>query len=97
MTDVSFVLGSGETLVTVGESGCGKSMTARALMRLLPDEAAEVPGSSRILYRGRDLLRLTEREMQRVRGRSLGIRDLRDSSLMMSSTMRPRCRLEPCL
>ena len=71
--DVSFALGSGETLVTVGESGCGKSMTARALMRLLPDEAAEVPGSSRILYRGRDLLRLTEREMQRVRGRSLAM------------------------
>ena len=71
--DVSFALGSGETLVTVGESGCGKSMTARALMRLLPDEAVEVPGSSRILYRGRDLLRLTEREMQRVRGRSLAM------------------------
>ena len=45
--DVSFALGSGETLVTVGESGCGKSMTARALMRLLPDEAAEVPGLTR--------------------------------------------------
>ena len=70
---VSFDLRAGETLVTVGESGCGKSMTARALMRLLPDEMAEVPESSRILYRGQDLLRLTEREMQHVRGRSLAM------------------------
>ena len=70
---VSFDLRAGETLVTVGESGCGKSMTARALMRLLPDDAAEVPGSSRILYLGQDLLGKTEREMQRVRGRSLAM------------------------
>ena len=60
---ISFDLRAGETLVTVGESGCGKSMTARALMRLLPDDVAEVPGSSRILYKGQDLLGRTEREM----------------------------------
>ena len=69
---VSFDLRAGETLVTVGESGCGKSMTARALMRLLPD-GAEVPERSRVLFRGEDLLRRTEREMQRVRGRSLAM------------------------
>ena len=70
---VSFDLRAGETLVTVGESGCGKSMTARALMRLLPDDVAEVPESSRILYLGQDLLGKTEREMQRVRGRCLAM------------------------
>ena len=70
---VSFDLRAGETLVTVGESGCGKSMTARALMRLLPDDVAEVPESSSILYQGQDLLRRTEREMQRVRGRNLAM------------------------
>ncbi len=71
--DVSFGLGAGETLVTVGESGCGKSMTARALMRLLPEETAEISAGSRILFRGEDLLERTEREMQRVRGRNLAM------------------------
>ena len=71
--DVSFDLHAGETLVTVGESGCGKSMTARALMRLLPDGVGEVSKSSRVLFQGQDLLVRTEREMQRVRGRSLAM------------------------
>ena len=70
---VSFDLRAGETLVTVGESGCGKSMTARALMRLLPDGVGEVSESSRVLYQGQDLLEKTEREMQRVRGGSLAM------------------------
>ena len=70
--NVSFDLSRGETLVTVGESGCGKSMTARALMRLLP-ETGDVPETSRILCLGRDVMRLSEREMQSVRGQEMAM------------------------
>jgi oligopeptide/dipeptide ABC transporter ATP-binding protein len=67
---VSFTLGEGETLGLVGESGCGKSATALALLRLVPEPGRIVSG--RILLRGRDLLTLSEREMCGVRGRRIG-------------------------
>lgn len=83
---VSFGLGRGETLVTVGESGCGKSMTARALMRLLPEGVSEVSAGSRVLYRGENLLEKTEREMQDVRGGSLAM-IFQDPSTCLDPTM----------
>jgi oligopeptide/dipeptide ABC transporter ATP-binding protein len=63
--DVSFTLAAGEVLGLVGESGSGKSVTALAVMRLLPPQAV-IQGE--ILSEGRDLLRLPEAEMRRVRG-----------------------------
>jgi peptide/nickel transport system ATP-binding protein len=63
--DVSFSLGSGESLGVVGESGSGKTMTALALMGLLPDGAV-VSGAMR--FEGQDLARLSEGEMQKLRG-----------------------------
>jgi peptide/nickel transport system ATP-binding protein len=71
VTDVSFVVRKGETLCLVGESGCGKTMTALALMRLLP-RAATVAGG-RIAFEGRDLLALSDAEMAALRGDRLGI------------------------
>jgi len=62
---------SGETLGLVGESGCGKSMTALAVMRLLPPAARVVRGSIR--WCGEDLLALSESAMRRCRGRDLGM------------------------
>ena len=67
---VDFSLGRGETLGIVGESGCGKSVTALALMGLLPD-GAETGG--RVLLEGRDLLALPDREMQKIRGDRLAM------------------------
>jgi len=64
--DVTFALAPGQVTGLVGESGCGKTLTALAIMRLLP-AAAEVGGGS-ILLGGQDLLTLGEREMDRVRG-----------------------------
>ncbi len=64
--DVSFAVSAGETLAIVGESGSGKSVTALAVMGLLPPRAARVSGSIRL--GGRELLGLSEPEMERVRG-----------------------------
>ncbi|MBM3391026.1 MAG: ABC transporter ATP-binding protein [Betaproteobacteria bacterium] len=69
--DVSFDVSSGETFALLGESGCGKSMTALSLMRLLPD-AGRIAGG-RVLLDGCDLLALTEAEMRQVRGRDLAM------------------------
>ena len=63
---VSWRLGPGETLGIVGESGCGKSVTALSIMRLVPTPPARHGGAVR--YRGTDLLALSEREMRKIRG-----------------------------
>ncbi len=68
---VSFELNRGETFALLGESGCGKSMTALSLMRLLPDVGRITAG--RVELQGQDLLRLPEREMRRIRGARLGM------------------------
>jgi len=68
--DLSFQVAQGGTLGIVGESGCGKSMTALSIMRLLPDSAAV---SGRILLQGEDLLALDETAMCAVRGNRVGM------------------------
>jgi peptide/nickel transport system ATP-binding protein len=68
--DVSFSLEKGETLGLVGESGCGKSMTAMALMGLLP-EGAKVEGSIRLA--GEELLTKTDAQMGEIRGDRIGM------------------------
>jgi len=68
---VSFELNAGETLGIVGESGSGKSVTALSLMRLIPPPGRIVGG--RVLYDGRDLTKLSESEMQGIRGESIAM------------------------
>ena len=69
---LSLTVNHGETLGLVGESGCGKSMTSLAIMGLLPVPPAKIVGGE-ILLEGRDLTRLSDRKMQDVRGREVGI------------------------
>src|SRR5881397_376897 len=69
---VSFALGEAETLGLVGESGSGKSMTCLSLVRLVPRPAARIVGGQALLD-GDDLLRKSEREMQRIRGRQVAM------------------------
>lgn len=69
--DVSFAVRPGRTFCLVGESGCGKSMTARALLRLVPEPGRLAGG--RILFQGGDLAALPEKSMERVRGRDIGM------------------------
>jgi oligopeptide/dipeptide ABC transporter ATP-binding protein len=68
--EVSFDIGPGEILGLVGESGCGKSLTLRAIMRLLPRVAH---ASGQILWQGRDLMALPEPELRMLRGREIAI------------------------
>ncbi|WP_374665081.1 ABC transporter ATP-binding protein [Ramlibacter sp.] len=63
---VSFTVRAGQTLGIVGESGCGKSVTAMSILRLVPTPPARHAGAVR--YRGANLLQVSEREMRRVRG-----------------------------
>jgi peptide/nickel transport system ATP-binding protein len=69
---VSFDVASREVLAIVGESGCGKSMTALSIMRLVPDPPGRIVGG-RVMLGNRDLLQLDEREMRRVRGNDISM------------------------
>lgn len=65
---ISFNLEAGETLAIVGESGCGKSITAKSLIRLLPTPSAEIDKNSKIIFNGQDVLALNKKELQKLRG-----------------------------
>ncbi len=69
--NVSFTVGNGEILGLVGESGCGKSMTSMSIMRLLPKKQASVSGE--IIFDGQDLLSLSEKEMNNIRGNKIAM------------------------
>jgi len=69
---VSWDVRKGETVALVGESGCGKSVSALSVMRLVSAPAGRIVGGE-ILFKGRNLLALSEEEMRRVRGREIGM------------------------
>jgi oligopeptide/dipeptide ABC transporter ATP-binding protein len=69
---VSFDVASGESLGVVGESGCGKSVTALSILRLIRPPG-RIEGGSQILFEGTDLLGLPEREMRKVRGNRIAM------------------------
>lgn len=69
--DVSFYIDKGETLGVVGESGSGKSVTAMSILRLVQNPGKVVGGE--IIFEGRDLLKLEDREMRKVRGKEIAM------------------------
>ena len=69
---VSWDIEEGETVALVGESGCGKSVSALSVMRLVAEPAGRIEGGE-ILYRGRNLLQLGEDEMRAIRGREIAM------------------------
>ena len=69
---VSWDVREGETVALVGESGCGKSVSALSIMRLVAPPAGRIVGGE-IHFRGRDLLKISEEEMRRVRGREIAM------------------------
>src|SRR5690554_6517790 len=68
---VSFNVNSGEILCIVGESGCGKSVTALSILGLLSPNASVLGG--RIIYEGKDLLKMTDKEIDRIRGNEMSM------------------------
>ncbi len=70
--DVSFSLDRGETLGLVGESGCGKSVSALSIMRLIPDPPGKIVGGE-IFFEGKNLLEFDEKQMQELRGNDIGM------------------------
>lgn len=69
---VSFKVGKGRTLGVVGESGCGKSVTALSIMRLLPNPAGKIE-QGEIRFKGKDIVKLPAEEMQKIRGRKISM------------------------
>lgn len=70
--NVSFELGKGETLGIVGESGSGKSVTAQTIMKLIPSPPSKVK-SGEITFHGKDLLNKTDKQMEAIRGKDIGM------------------------
>jgi peptide/nickel transport system ATP-binding protein/oligopeptide transport system ATP-binding protein len=70
--DVSFAIAPGQTLGLVGESGCGKSVTAHSIMGLIPSPPGKIVGG-RIVFEGTDLLTLNERRMRGIRGNRISM------------------------
>jgi peptide/nickel transport system ATP-binding protein len=68
---LSFHIDAGETLAIVGESGCGKSVTAMSILRLIPEPPGRIAGS--IVFQGRNLLDLPEAEMRKLRGNEISM------------------------
>ena len=83
---VDFTLAKGETLAIVGESGSGKSVTSNALMRLIPQPAGRYE-DGQILFEGKDLLKLSDREMESIRGNEIAM-IFQDPMTALNPTMR---------
>jgi oligopeptide transport system ATP-binding protein len=69
---ISFDLRRGESLAVVGESGCGKSVTALSILNLIPDPPGRIEGGE-VVFEGRNLLQLSDREIRQVRGNHIGM------------------------
>ena len=72
VNDVSFKIKKGETVCVVGESGCGKSVTAMSLMRLIPNPPGKIVGGE-IIFHGKDVLKFSEDEMRHIRGNEISV------------------------
>lgn len=72
VNNVSFTIKRGESLALVGESGCGKSTIAKAILRILPDRGARI-ANGEIIYHGSDLTKLSKQEMGQIRGAEIAM------------------------
>ncbi len=69
---VSFKIRNGETLALVGESGCGKTMTAYSILRLIPSPPGRIVGG-KIIFNGTDLIETSEQDMRKIRGNDIAM------------------------
>lgn len=71
--DLSYDLEQGETLAIVGESGCGKSVSSLSLLRIIPTPPGKIEEGSEILFEGKNLAELKEKEMEKIRGNDIAM------------------------
>lgn len=84
---VTFYVNEGESLAIVGESGCGKSVTAKTIMGLIKTPPGEIKSGSQILYKGKNVLEFTQKEMTEYRGGQAAI-IFQDALASLNPTMR---------
>lgn len=70
---VSFELNKGETLAVVGESGCGKTITSKSIMGLIPMPPGEIKEGSQILFDGKDVVKMSKKELRELRGAEISM------------------------
>lgn len=90
--DVSFEVKKGEILGIVGESGCGKSVTSQCIMRLNPEPPGFFEGGE-ILFKGKDVLKMTNKELRQMRGQDIGF-VFQDPMTSLNPTMRIGAQIE---
>ncbi len=90
--DVSFEVRKGEILGIVGESGCGKSVTAQCILRLNPEPPGFFEGGE-ILFNGEDILKMNNKEIRKVRGREIGF-VFQDPMTSLNPTMKIGAQIE---
>jgi oligopeptide/dipeptide ABC transporter ATP-binding protein len=92
---VSFHVNSGETLAVVGESGCGKSVTAQAIMGMIPSPHGRVK-EGRILFKGQDLTKFNKKEFRSIRGSEIGM-VFQDPMTSLNPTMKVGSQIDEVL
>ena len=90
--DVSFDVGKGEIVGIVGESGCGKSVTAQCIMRLNPEPPGFF-GGGEILFKGQDILKMNKKQLRQLRGQEIGF-IFQDPMTSLNPTMKVGTQLE---
>ena len=90
--DVSYEVRQGEILGIVGESGCGKSVTAQCILRLNPEPPGFFEGGE-ILYKGQDVLKMSNKEIRKIRGKEIGF-VFQDPMTSLNPTMRVGAQIE---
>lgn len=90
---ISFQVDCGETLAIIGESGCGKSVTARALMQLVQRPQGEIKDGSKIRYNGKDILSMNKKELREYRGGECSI-IFQDALVALNPTMKVGKQIE---
>ncbi|WP_194191089.1 ABC transporter ATP-binding protein [Clostridium chrysemydis] len=93
---ISFDLEEGETLAIVGESGSGKSITAKSIMKLLPKDISDIKEESEIDFNGTNVLKLSDKELQKVRGKEIGM-IFQDPMTSLNPTMKIGKQIEEVL
>lgn len=94
--DISFDLKAKETLAIVGESGCGKSITAKSIIRLLPDDITDISEKSQIFFKGKDVLKYSNNELRDLRGGAIGM-IFQDPMTSLNPTMRVGDQIDEAL